>query len=136
MGSNRGAFRYRFGGRARKLTLPGFPGLVQARKLARDALEKLDGGIDPAAEKKAAKLAARALSTGEERDLFATVAKAFIERHAKTQNCSWLEQARLIGLRPADGDAGELVAVDGESSSMGIAPNSRNWPTRRRRAPR
>jgi integrase len=54
--------RYRFAGQPRKLTIGKFHektlGLVQARKLARDAIQRVQEGHDPAAEKKAARTAA------------------------------------------------------------------------------
>ncbi|MGA9854786.1 MAG: integrase arm-type DNA-binding domain-containing protein, partial [Gammaproteobacteria bacterium] len=48
-------FRYRIGGRARELTLGHYPNLTlaHARKLARAARSRVDGGHDPALEKRA-----------------------------------------------------------------------------------
>jgi integrase len=68
------AVRYRFQGEPRKLTL-GFPSLATARKLAQEALDKVGEGIDPAAEKQAAK--------EEGNDLFSAVAEQFIQRHVR-----------------------------------------------------
>src|ERR1700732_1553148 len=55
------AFRYRFGGRTRKLTIGPSPeiGLKDARDLARKAHGAIAGGQDPAAEKQISKAAAR-----------------------------------------------------------------------------
>lgn len=49
--------RYRYGGRAKELTIGGYPdiGLSEARKLAREFRVKIDQGGDPASEKKQAK---------------------------------------------------------------------------------
>ena len=72
------ACRYRLGNRTRKYTIGSYPavGLVGARKLARDALEKVAGGIDPYEIKKAARVP-------PDRDLVEKVVDLFIERHAK-----------------------------------------------------
>ena len=72
------AIRYRrlSDGRPRKLTLDGFPSLALARKRAQDALDKVADGLDPAAEKKAA----RAIRGSE---LLKDIAAQFIERHVK-----------------------------------------------------
>jgi integrase len=71
------AVRYRFRGEPRKLTL-GFPSLATARRKAQEALDKLGEGIDPAAEKQAAKREAEAGS-----DLFAAIAEQFVQRHVR-----------------------------------------------------
>ncbi len=72
------ACRYRLGNRTRKYTIGSYPavGLVSARKLARDALEKVAGGVDPYDIKKAAR-------QPPDRDLVERVVDTFIERHAK-----------------------------------------------------
>jgi hypothetical protein len=87
--------RYRADGRSRKLTLGSYPGLdlKAARELAREALRKVAGGDDPAAEKKAARRA----PTSAHGDI-AHVAKTFLERYAKP-NCreaSWRETERIM----------------------------------------
>ncbi|WP_245501363.1 tyrosine-type recombinase/integrase [Lichenibacterium minor] len=72
------ACRYRLGNRTRKYTIGSYPavGLVGARKLARDALEKVAGGVDPYDVKKAAR-------QPPDRDLVERVVSTFVERHAK-----------------------------------------------------
>lgn len=93
------AFRYRFGGRSRKLTLGQYPGmdLVKARRRARRAIEAVDDGRDPGIEKQNE---LRRLKYGEtERDSFANIACSFIERHARPKTRSWKETARLLGLK-------------------------------------
>ena len=49
--------RYRYGGRAKEITIGSYPdiGLSEARKLARELRVKIDQGGDPASEKKQAK---------------------------------------------------------------------------------
>jgi integrase len=75
-------FRYRFGGRTRKLTIGTSPeiGLKDARDLARRAHLRVASGEDPAAEKRAARAAAR---TPVDRDLVEKVAAQFLARHVK-----------------------------------------------------
>jgi integrase len=72
------AVRYRrlSDGRPRKLTLNGFPSLALARKHAQDALDKVADGLDPAAEKKAAR-------AGRGSDLVRDIAAQFMERHIR-----------------------------------------------------
>ena len=72
------ACRYRLGNRTRKYTIGSYPavGLVGARKLARDALEKVAGGVDPYDIKKVAR-------QPPDRDLVERVVATFIERHAE-----------------------------------------------------
>jgi integrase len=91
------ALRYRFHGRPRKLTIGGYPaiGLKEARAAASRAVSAFAGGMDPAAEKQAAKGAARAArhhSTG-------TVEKVvddFILLYAKPNTRDWKETRRLL----------------------------------------
>ena len=76
------AFRYRFGGRTRKLTVGPSPelSLKEARDLARKAHLIVAGGQDPAAQKQATRVAAR---TPVERDLVERVAAQYVARHVK-----------------------------------------------------
>jgi integrase len=75
-------FRYRFGGRTRKLTIGTSPeiGLKDARDFARAAYLRVANGEDPAAEKRAARSATR---TSADRDLVERVAAHFLARHVK-----------------------------------------------------
>lgn len=74
---------YRLHGRQRRMTLGRYPGLSlsDARTKARDALQAVERGEDPAQERKEAK--ARRPDTWE------NVAEDFIEKYAKRQNRSW-----------------------------------------------
>jgi integrase len=76
------AFRYRFGGRTRKLTIGASPeiGLKDARDLARAAHLQIAGGEDPGAAKQAARTGAKALPA---RDMVEKVAAQFLARHVK-----------------------------------------------------
>ncbi len=96
------AFRYRIDGRARKMTFGDYPaiGLAAARARAAKAKAILADGIDPGEAKLEAKAAAKAKAAAEAAplDLVETVAKAFIQRHAKksTRRRSWMETARIF----------------------------------------
>jgi integrase len=110
-GSKSWAVRYRHGGRPRKLTVGGYPAfdLAAARKKASEALQAAASGADPARQKKAAKAAAHL----NNQDVFPAVARLFIARHARPNNKSWKEAARLLGLRPNPEQPDELVQIKG-----------------------
>ena len=79
---------YRHGGRKRRLTLGTYPSLslADARDKARSVIHAVDGGHDPAAQKKADRLA----------ETFAELASAYLEKHSKIHKRSWKEDERLI----------------------------------------
>ena len=106
------AVRYRLRGRPRKVMLEGFPSLATAHKLAQVELDKAAEGRDPAAEKQDAKRA-RAREALTKDDLFGNVARLFIQRYAKPKTRSWIETARLLGLRPDPDKPEELIAIRG-----------------------
>ncbi|TIU46036.1 MAG: DUF4102 domain-containing protein [Mesorhizobium sp.] len=109
-GAKSWALRYRFDGASRKLTIG--PTLLrrdeeithrpatgeamtlpEARAAARDALQAVSEGRDPAAERKATK--AKPLTTIDpERDLVRKLGEDFIERYCKPRNRSWPEVER------------------------------------------
>jgi len=80
--------RYRVKGRLRRFTLGKYPdlSLAKARKSARDTLHAVAGGKDPAAEKRAERVA----------ETFAELATEYLERHAKPRKKSWREDERII----------------------------------------
>lgn len=92
-GAKSWAFRYRYAGKSRKLTIGAYPSIGLANARVRVAAERVrvQGGADPATEHRVASTAA---------DDFATVAVHFIRRYAKPKNRGWKETARLIGLIP------------------------------------
>lgn len=98
-GAGSWAYRYRFGGKPKKLTLGGFPAisLKTARELASDAASAVARGEDPAANKQAAKAAAKAHARKED-DTIEKVVDAFVERYAKkqTRESSWREAERIL----------------------------------------
>jgi hypothetical protein len=91
------AFRYRFNGRTRKLTIGASPeiGLKDARHLARAAHLQIAGGEDPGAVKQAARTDAKALPA---RDMVEKVAAQFLSRHVKGLAAATRVQAgRAVG---------------------------------------
>lgn len=84
-GARSWAVRYRYAGKPCKLTLGPYPALDlgTARGRARDALQKVAEGQDPAAEKREATQKAK---DGEpERDLISAQLDIFIERHVRAK---------------------------------------------------
>jgi integrase len=137
-GAKSWAFRYRFNGKPKKLTIgPVYLGndepetvaldypctLAGARKLAGEADLQVARGIDPAVGKKREKRAARQRAADTERldqDTVEAVARIFIERHAQrnTRRTSWIETARLIGLKPDPEDDRKLVRTESGGEVM------------------
>lgn len=80
-GSKSWALRYRFNGKPAKLTLGKWPimGVADARAAATAAIEEVEHGRDPAAAKKAAKVAT---AHDAERDKVSSVIDLFLKRHA------------------------------------------------------
>jgi integrase len=123
------AFRYRFAGKPKKLTIgPVYLGddepeqavldqantLAGARKLATDAAQQVAKGIDPARVKLREREVARQRAEKAElrdRDTVESVARLFIDKYARrhTRESSWVQTARLIGLKPDPDDAKKLV---------------------------
>jgi integrase len=93
------AYRYRFAGKPKKLTLGAYPAIdiKTARELASDAAKAIARGDDPAATKQAARIAAREV-VEQARDLVEHVVETFIERYAKkqTRESSWRETKRIL----------------------------------------
>jgi integrase len=90
------AFRYRFGGRTRKLTIGASPeiGLKDARDLARAAHLQIASGEDPGAVKQAARTATNAPPA---RDMVEKVAAQFLARHVKNLAAATrIEVGRII----------------------------------------
>jgi len=79
---------YRQGGRKRRLTLGTYPALslADAREEANRNLSAVTLGADPAAQKKANRLA----------ETFSELAKDYLEKYAKIHKRSWREDERLI----------------------------------------
>jgi integrase len=95
--------RYRYAGRPRKLTLGTYPvvDLVKARERTKDALEALERGEDPAAEKQIAKAAK--IVPNADRDAFGVLARRWLDTYVIPNTRSWHEAARLLGLHVVPG---------------------------------
>jgi integrase len=129
-GARSWAYRYRHYGKPRKLTLGPYPLIPLAdkkdekgrilvkgaRTLAGQAREAVEGGKDPAADKKAE------TEDGPDRDLVPVAMRAFVERYAKPKNRDWTGTANLLGLR-FDEEKKELIAFPGGPALK--------WATRR-----
>jgi integrase len=91
-GAKSWALRYRFAGKPSKLTLGRWPvmGLADARGAASEALDKIDHGKNPAAEKKATKVAKLEAQLSD-RDKIKTLIGQFDKRHL-----SGLKSGRVV----------------------------------------
>jgi integrase len=123
-GAKSWAVRYRYQGRPTKLTLNGGTSLAGARKAATDALHELEGGRDPAAARKATKVAAMEAAT----NTVASVCAAYMKREGGKLRTSDARESifqRLInpaiGERPIGGvKRREIVAMlDGIEDTSG-----------------
>ena len=87
-GAKSWAVRYRANGKPAKLTLGRFPAikLSKARELARDNLEAVAKGSDPAAEKRAGRAASGAVSLP---NTVGALCDLYIERHLKPNVRRW-----------------------------------------------
>ena len=93
-GSKSWAVRYRHAGKPRKLTLEPEPGepslsLAAARKLAADALHRVENGFDPAKQKRDKIEASHDAAVTKAADTVEHLAAVFIERYAKPHQRTW-----------------------------------------------
>jgi integrase len=82
--------------------LGGHMSLAAARRLAAEARRQLALGRDPAAAYLQMKERIRAAAIENGANTFSTAARDFIEQYARKKVRRWKEQARLLGLEPAD----------------------------------
>lgn len=96
--------RYRYAGRSRKLTLGTYPriDLVKARERAKDALEAIERGEDPAADRKATKALQHV--PGADQDSFEVLVRRWLDSYVIPNTRTWRETARLLGLHVAPGE--------------------------------
>ena len=85
----------------RRLKLGEYPrmGLADARKQANKELRKVDGGIDPQAERQAARDALereRAAMELAKRDSIEALCEGYIERHAKVKKRTWRDDQSML----------------------------------------
>lgn len=93
-GAKSWAVRYRHAGKPKKLTLGRWPvmGLAEARTAASEALQAVEHGNDPSADKRAAKAAQ---TVDPDRDKFASVVELFVARHLRAKR-SGAEVERIL----------------------------------------
>lgn len=105
-GAKSWAVRYRFRGKPKKHTLGSLAALdlKKAREHARDSLELVTKGLDPAGEKKRARKEA-----ADARDEFQLVAEQFVQRYAKPKNKSWQQSTWTLGLKPDPENPDKLI---------------------------
>ncbi len=98
-GARSWAYRYKAGGKSRKLTLGPYPlvGLAAARDKARKAAAERVDGVDPALAKRAAKAEAR-VAAEPALDLIETVVESYLTRYARKQTRprSWRQAEWLL----------------------------------------
>src|SRR5262245_279068 len=100
-GRRRFALRYRFDGRARKVTLPPGLSLAAARKMAADAALELDRGLDPREARKAAKAKAAAAAA----DTLRAICGKYLSREgSKLRTLRQRERALARYIYPTFGD--------------------------------
>jgi integrase len=85
----------------RRLKLGEYPrmGLADARKQANRELRKVDGGIDPQAERQAARVALELEKRARElakRDTIQALCDGYIERHAKVKKRTWRDDQSML----------------------------------------
>jgi Arm DNA-binding domain len=123
------AFRYRFGGRTRKLTIAASPeiGLKDARDLARAAHLQIASGEDPGAAKQAARTDAKALPA---RDMVEKVAAQFLARHVKNLGPATRSEVEGSSQKKSfpPSVAGAYLKSSGRTSSHGLTPLSIEAP--------
>jgi integrase len=97
------AVRYRYGGKTRKLTLPGGIGLAAARREAADALYQVEQGKDPAV----ARVQQRQAQRLADADTFAAIATEYFRREGRGLRSARRRQQTIdrlvipaIGVRP------------------------------------
>ena len=113
-GNRSWAVRYRrkADGKPRKITLDASLPLAAARAKGAEYMERVAKGEDPAAALQIEKQAARAKAEpGDE--TFGNVVRKFIFRDQKPSNRTWIEVARMLGLKPDANDDKLLIAIKG-----------------------
>jgi len=105
-------YRRKADGKPRKITLDGSLPLAAARAKGAEYMERVAKGQDPAAALQIEKQAARAkVEAGDE--TFGSVVRRFILRDQKPSNRTWIEVARMLGLKPDANDDKQLIAIKG-----------------------
>jgi integrase len=105
-------YRRKADGKPRKITLDGSLSLAAARAKGAEYMEHVAKGEDPAAALQIEKQAVRSKAdTGDE--TFGDAVRKFILRDQKPSNRTWIEVARMLGLKPDTNDDRQLIAIKG-----------------------
>jgi hypothetical protein len=97
----------------RKYTLPGFPSLAAAHKLAQSVLDQVAAGGDPAADRRAALAAAQAAGSGDIGEAF----NEFLCKHSRRKDGRPIREstkrqtAALLGFRRDPAKPAEWIAT-------------------------
>ena len=96
-GARSWALRYRANRLPKKLTIGPYPAvdLATARRRAQEALGAIASGEDPATQKQAFRVAARAAREADI-DRVERVVEQFVLRHAKSKTRQWRETERML----------------------------------------
>ena len=105
-------YRRKADGRPRKITLDGSLSLAAARAKASDHMEHVAKGEDPAAAVQITKQAAREKAQPGA-DTFGQAVRKFIARDQRPKNRTWVEVARMLGLKLDPEDDKVLLAIKG-----------------------
>ena len=105
-------YRRKADGKPRKITLDGSLSLAAARAKGAEYKERVAKGEDPAAALQIEKQAARAKVEPED-EAFGSVVRRFILRDQKPSNRTWIEVARMLGLKPDANDDKQFTAIKG-----------------------
>lgn len=105
-------YRRKADGKPRKITLDGSLPLAAARAKTAEYMERVAKGQDPAAALQIEKQAARAEVESAD-ETFGSVVRSFILRDQRPSNRTWIEVARILGLKSDANEDNQLIAVKG-----------------------
>ena len=105
-------YRRKADGKPRKITLDGSLPLAAARAKGAEYMERVAKGEDPAAALQIEKQVVRSKADAGD-ETFGNAVCKFILRDQKPRNRTWIEVARMLGLKPDTNDDRQLIAIKG-----------------------
>jgi integrase len=105
-------YRRKADGKPRKITLDGSLPLAAARAKGAEYMERVAKGEDPAAALQIEKQVVRSKADAGD-ETFGNAVRKFILRDQKPRNRTWIEVARMLGLKPDNNDDKHLIAIKG-----------------------
>ena len=105
-------YRRKADGKPRKITLDGSLPLAAARAKGAEYMERVAKGEDPAAALQIEKQVVRSKADAGD-ETFGNAVRKFILRDQKPSNRTWIEVARMLGLKPDTNDDRQLIAIKG-----------------------